>query len=375
MNRNNLRGMCLLVLFGILAAGLWPFNPYPKNEVSWIPNENGLRFGDYGTVLSSGPIRMINSQDAGSCSLEIWLRPGARIDSNIILAFYTPENPLQFRIGQANADLLMVRDIPNGQHGFGSDIIEIDDAFDPNKTLLIAITSGPQKTSAYLNGVQAQTSPRFGLTTKDFNGQIVIGNSPLENYSWSGDLWGLAIYNRELTAAQTMQHYETWTKSGRAEPGENEGTVALYRFDERSGSVVHNHVGSEPDLYIPDHYMILRQAFLSPPWKEFQSNWTYWKGVIENVVAFIPLGFFFCAYFSWKRHCKQAMILTIVLGGAVSLTIEVLQAFIPMRDSGVTDIITNTIGTGIGAMLYSSRPGKDLLAKIGFQIKQEVLSA
>ncbi|MGB6477849.1 MAG: VanZ family protein, partial [Candidatus Sulfotelmatobacter sp.] len=98
---------------------------------------------------------------------------------------------------------------------------------------------------------------------------------------------------------------------------------------------------------------------------EFQLSWGYCKDVLINIGGFIPLGFFFCAYFSSVRPLKRAMLTTIVLGGVVSLAIEVLQAFLPTRDSGMTDIITNTLGTGLGALLYHRESMQALFVTTG----------
>jgi hypothetical protein len=358
-----LAACCVFVLCGILTAGLWPFTPFPKNDVSWLANENGVHFGDHGTILSSGTFRMTTASPEIACTLEIWLQPGLIEDTNTMLAFYSPENLVSFSMHQALSDLMLQRDLRDA-HGRVSPVrVDVSYVFQEGKEVFITITSRAEATSVYLDGNLLMVSSHFGLSGKDLTGLLVVANSPVANDSWSGRLRGIAIFNRELTAAEILRHYDSWTKGGRPEIHENEEPRALYLFEERAGTVIHNHIPSAPDLYIPAHYMIVHPVLLERPWNEYYPGLGYYKNLLINIGGFIPLGFFLCTYLALARRVSRAVAVTIVIGAAVSLLIEVLQAYIPTRDSGMTDLITNTFGTGIGAMLCRSKLVQSLLAR------------
>jgi hypothetical protein len=344
--------LCIFVLCAILVAGLWPFHA-PLNEVSWLRNANGLRFGRYGTILSSGAFATPRSQDEESCSIEIWLRPHRSYDRSTLLAFYRPENTRPFSLHQSEADLALEMGSQNERiQTKTAGIVYVDDVFRKRELLLVAIASGRGGTRIYVDGALAKNTPHLRLSTVDCTGQLVLGTSPVVNDNWSGQLQGLAIYSQELTAAQVSRHFKTWTTQGRPELGQNEHLLALYVFNEHQGRIVYDRSGSGIDLHIPERYLILREKFLEPPWKEFNPARIDWETVEINVGGFIPLGFCFCAYLSISRRMSRPALATIILGAATSLTIEVLQAYLPTRDSGMMDIITNTLGTGVGVILY-----------------------
>jgi VanZ family protein len=194
------------------------------------------------------------------------------------------------------------------------------------------------------------------------------------NNTWGGQLWGLGIFDRELTTAQVSQHYDLWNENLGIQLIGNEGVRSLYLFSEGSGTGVHNEVASEPNLFIPEHYFVLHKKFLEPFWREFQPNWTFGGDVILNITAFIPLGFIFCAYASSVRGLNRPRLFAIILGCAVSLTIEILQAYLPTRESGTLDIITNTLGTACGALLYGSHVVKVLLERTGWRTSKQNIS-
>lgn len=352
--------LCLLVFCGILLAGLLPFRG-PRNGVTWLASENGVRLSGHSTLWSSGPFPLLGSESGESCSIELWLQPGLPRDSNVILAFSVPTNPLRLTLHQYRSLLILQTGAPGSLQPAST--IGTDGVFHQGIPVFVTLTSGPQQTAIYINGSLTRSLPGYHFNA-DCAGRLVVGTSPVIDQSWRGQLRGLALYGQSLTADEVRRHYEIWTKQGRPDLSGNERAVALYLFNERSGNMVHNAVAGGIDLYIPARYALIHQIFLRPFWAEYKPRWSYVKDVAINTVGFVPLGFFFYAYWSSVRPIKHAALITTALGFAVSLTIEVLQSHIPTRDSGTTDLITNTLGTFLGVRLYGWDVARGLLARI-----------
>ena len=346
---NLLRFVCGLVLLCTLTAGLWPFHA-PRNDVQWLHTEDGIIFGEHGSIVSAGVFNAAQFQVSSSCSVEIWLKPD-RVDSaGTILAFYWPEGDfVPFSLRQSLGDLEIQhvsRTRPPGKTKL------YINAFSSLTPVFVSITSGESGLAVYLGGSLVRKVSGLSLSSRDLSGRLVIGNAPNTTDSWSGELKGLAFYDRELEPAEVTQHFVEWTKENRPYSSAARGVVASYLLGEGNGSVIHSQVDSAPDLLIPKRFFVLREQFLERPWDEFHSDWAYCKDVAINIGGLIPLGFFFNAYFSVLRNFRRATWLTVALGLLVSLTIEVFQAFLPTRDSGMTDLITNTLGTALGAALF-----------------------
>src|SRR5713226_8755094 len=320
----------------------------PKMRFGWLSPGTGLRFGKHGSILSAGPLACTGLQTGSSCTVELWLEPG-RIDSEgTILAFYDPASGMvPFALRQFRSGRVLQR--MSHDSAVSQSEIYVGDVFSRTGPVFVTIRSGEAGTSLYVDGNLLKSVRNFTLSSRELTDQFVVGDAPANSFNWSGMVKGLAVYNRELTDAEVSREFANWTKSGR--PNSAQGTVAIarYLFDEGKGSVVRNQVDSATNLIILDRFFILHQQFLERPWDEFSPGWRYWKDIAINVAGFISLGFFFRGYFAVILKIKRSTLVTIVLGFAVSLTIEVLQSYLPTRDSGMTDFITNTFGTALGA--------------------------
>ena len=356
-----LGALCLAILFIILVAGLWPFNFLARNKVTWLPDQNGVHFYGQGIIISS---ELPNDKQKPlfpdkSITLEIHLRP-LLVTGNLpqILTLYDGRTPDIFFVGQWKSHLIIRSrtDSPAmrkkgktyGEIGLNNVLLKDQDCF-------LTITSGAEGTAVYLNGKFIRTYANHhmlaGITESPV--RLILGNSPTGESYWNGNLMGLAIYNRVLSADQVWNNYEAWTGKAPLLISADDGCIGIYPFSERKGTKVHNEINAIDALTIPDIFKPVQRKILSPFLQGYQWNLSSVQDITTNILGFIPFGFYFSALFQKTvRQTLSAYVITAILGMVLSLAIEFSQAYLPTRDSSLTDVAMNFAGTLLGIVIF-----------------------
>jgi hypothetical protein len=72
--------------------------------------------------------------------------------------------------------------------------------------LLLTVAFTPHAAIAYVDGKLVATSVNFVIGPQELSGQIVIGTSAVNYAPWPGEIRGMAIYSKELTATEVAEH-------------------------------------------------------------------------------------------------------------------------------------------------------------------------
>jgi VanZ family protein len=360
----DLTPLCIAILLIILVAGLWPFNFFAGNKVAWLPDQDGVQF--YGQGIIVGPELPGTKQKAlfpdKSITLEIRLRP-LLVTGNLpqILTLYDGRSPDIFFVGQWKSHLIIRSRTGNPAMRKKGKIyaeIGLNNALLKDQDCFLTITSGAGGTAVYLNGkfMRSYANHRMlsGMTERPV--RLVLGNSPTGESYWNGNVTGLAVYNRVLSADQVLNDCEAW--SGKAPPpvSAEGGCLAIYSFNERKGMEVHNEINAIDTLAIPERFKPVQRKILSPFLQGYQLNLSSVQDIVTNILGFIPFGFFFSALLLKITPMRKlpAYLIIVILGTGLSFAIELIQAYLPTRDSSMTDVVMNSAGTILGAAVHQS---------------------
>ncbi|MFH2043167.1 MAG: VanZ family protein [Acidobacteriota bacterium] len=342
--------------------GLWPFNFFPENKVSWLPDQNGLQFDGQGIIESSTPWlkdkKPLFPDD--SISLVLWLRPLME-QKNLphIVTLYDGQSLELFMIGQWRSHLVIRSraDGPaTGKRGKSYREMGLDNALLKNQEVFISITSGPEGSTLYLNGQRMQFYPHHRLLTGAGSGNVrfVLGNAATGQSGWTGSFLGLAIYDRVLSADQVSRNYRSLSLNDPLLMKQGADPIGLYNFTEKRGAIIHNRVTADDTLIISEMFRPVQRRVLDPPWRDFRWNSSFAWDVAVNIAGFVPLGFFFAAFARRTSRIRSRRLYALIamLGFGLSLAIELLQVYLPTRYSQLSDVFCNVTGTILGLIMF-----------------------
>ncbi len=353
----------LLSLLGLviamLAACLWPFDFIPRNRVVWLKKEHGLHFSAMGMVVSREAFPTLSRLSTdGSLTVEIAVRPSILFTRTIqhILTF-SPEEGSPFLMIGAWKDSLIVRlgrpDEP-GRNPYRE--LDVDGAFTTGKTTLVTVITGSRGTVVYLDGRPASEWPDAQPPDRIAPlGRMLLGVTPSGGGRWHGDILALTVHQRSLSDEEVRRNHDTITpNSSSGYPQAQDSIVAQYAFSEGYGENIHSSTGPHFDLMIPSVFQPLRRAILALPSKKSLILLWNLADVALNILGFIPFGFLAALHLDARaRLSSRSEAFAVVFAGfALSLAIELIQAFLPARSSSLTDLLTNTLGTAMGVLCF-----------------------
>lgn len=333
------RAAVLAVVLTIVVFGLWPFNFFPKNNVTWTPRTGALEFHGSGRHRVFSARGMAVSAPLGNSSgqgltIELLCEPRRVQDAGLAFLVSLFDVAALEPVSLSQWKTHLVVRIRKAVGGFRE--IGLHDVLTPGRPVLLTLVIGTDTTRLFVNGIQKKTVAKVGLPLMpgDAFGRLVAGNSARGGNPWQGVLRGLAFYDRALSDARVRRHAAGWL-SGSCSPESARTSLLLYCPARRVYGLI-----------VPQRLQVLQRQFLqvTPP---FDSRLV--QDTVVNLLGFVPLGFVLCAYVRRIRSLGgRSVLLAGALGTVLSLCIELTQGFMVLRMSTIVDVLCNSAGTFLG---------------------------
>jgi len=336
---------CCVIVAGILIAGLWPLQFHPANMVSQEEHD-GLVFGDRGIAYAPN-VDWRYSQNSGF-SIEAWVNSAGPITSHVgdVICITQNNSCSDFLIGQWRSELIFGARYFDSSGNVSHQEFGVNDGLTTNQWRHIVITSGMLGTRIIVDGVLRQEYSRR-LLIENSNGIIVLGNDAVGEEPWKGSIRAIAIYGRAMDDQEVSQRDDVWKNLGT--PPAPIQSATWFEFTGQQPPSLSFDRPRQGAVYLPTKFIPPRRAVLR--WDARLDRGGI-ADMVLNFLGFIPFGFIASLTRKQRAGTKAAATWSVILGVALSATIEVTQAFIPGRSSSSTDLLFNSAGTLAGALLF-----------------------
>ena len=348
--------LLIFYLLAVVFACLWPFNFWQSNLVSWNPG-SGLHFNEPSTVYSTGPLTKL--QGLKQFTLLLHLSSRLPDEASWIVSYGLDLEQFGFMLGQRWGQLVFELKSNDPQKRAR---LFVESPFDNSGRAWIAVTYDGTRLTAFSNGEKKRENiaPAVDPVNWKEDFPLVFGSGTNGKFAWTGTMYGFALLNRAASPEELMKPESLF-----AAPA----PLLRYSFREGSGFTIFD--SGVP----PSHTLVIPRKFSPYVRPTLMSPVSYWfprpllSDVILNIVGYIPLGILLASLYAPGQRMKMWMI--IVLSSlALSVGLEVAQSFLSSRWSSVSDVLANTAGGILGAVLWQSKLFQKLIEMGGFHFQR-----
>lgn len=344
---------------GYLIAGWWPFAFRPTNQVNWLPDRAGLQFRPDGIAFDPETLPLPgsfgSSNQLARFTIELWVEAAVQPVTGVyhLVTLHDGQLPSNFVLCQWKQEILIRAVTPAVTGARRAREVGVDNALVARRPRFITVSGDSSGTEFYFDGVFAERFPNLVLNSQTLSGRLIFGNAANGKQSWAGRLFGMALYHRKLEASEIARHYSLWTNGLAGQLATVPGLAALYLFSEGSGGLSQDQSTNRHQLIIPPVYRVPHKEWLVLPWSWSADLRRDILDLTLNIFGFVPFGF--CFYrrcqLSGRSSWPGRALVVVTSGAVISLTIEVIQVWLPNRVSSFSDLLCNTIGTLLGVVL------------------------
>ena len=346
----------LLTLLTVLFFGLNPKGYDFSNHVAWIDDGPGVRFDKYGiafTRLDRKLLERFGGRDGFSVLMVLQAGRNDKTGSGHIFTMDSGYERNQLVIWQWSSYIIAMND-NDYTHRRNVGRVSAELPSQSAQEIYLSLTTGRNGTILYFDGqiVSSNDSLLLEFPISDQT-KLVLGNSVYGSNPWQGKISGLALFDRKLEPETVKSLYNSWVMKRSFADAEVENPFILYLFNEKSGTSIINQAGAAAPLRIPSRATPLRKKFLTGFWNDSEIKGNLARDALINLVGFIPVGFFIAGALIklGGKLGKRPLVYAVILCFAVSLTIEIIQTWIPGRSSQSLDLLLNTLGAFLGAFV------------------------
>ncbi len=328
------------------------------NQVGWDPG-GGLMFTPPATAYTEQPPAKLVGLREWTIALDLKTLPPLRLGR--ILSYSLDDHNYNLNLEQYWDDLILR--IRTGKDHRSREI-GITAVADPTseRRFSLVITYDGQAVTVYVDG-QKKAYQKIGTMdypSWDPSYPLVLGSQANGENGWRGVFYGLAVVGQ---AAHPDEVQRILTSKLAA---------IVYSFNEQSGMKTSDlsAVNQTPMIW-PARFIPYARTILQSPrdyWPKYGSPSA--TDIVTNILIYIPIGYLLACWFQQRNERWSGLPVPVFLGFALSLTIEIVQAYLPTRYSSTVDVITNTLGTIIGVVIQKQGWIDLLLRRLNVSFRQ-----